>query len=183
MLDQDDLERFVSSDYSKTCLLVRTKMSGSHEIRELLSKIEGFAKDHLPPHLKVRVTGEMILVAKPSDRIGEGIVVNLLILLAAVLAVVSVLFLSTKAGLLAMIPNVIPVLITFAAMGVLGFELSPGTFSVAMIAFGIAVDDSIHFIVRYQKELKSECAEEVAIQRSLSKEFRPVLASSGSSSS
>ncbi len=47
-----------------------------------------------------------------------------------------------------------------------------------MIAFGIAVDGSIHFMVRYQKELKSGCAEEIAIRHSVTKEFRPILASS-----
>ncbi len=128
LLDQGDLVRFVDNDYSRTCLLVRTKMSGSREIRTLLPQIRRFARENLPPNLSVKVTGEMILIAKASDRIGKGIIVNLLILLGAVLAVISLLFWSIRAGLLAMIPNVIPVLMNFAAMGVLGFELSPGTF-------------------------------------------------------
>ncbi len=178
MLNQDDLDRFVDAEYSKTCLLVRTPVSGSHELRQLIPKIEQYAEQHLSPRLKFKVTGEMILVAGASDRIADGIFSSLLILLGCVVVVIAVLFWSVKAGLLALIPNLIPVMVNFGAMGAFGFALGPGTFPVAMIAFGIAVDDTIHFMVRYHKELKTADNEVEGVERSVEKEFRPVLASS-----
>ena len=84
---------------------------------------------------------------------------------SAVLAVVSVLFWSLKAGLLALIPNMFPVLVNFGAMGALGFALGPGTFPVAMIAFGIAVDDTIHFLTRYLEEREQTHDETIALRR------------------
>lgn len=178
MLNQDDLDRFVDSEYSKTCLLVRTKVSGSNEIRELIPRIEQFANRYMRVGLDFKITGEMILVAGASDRIAAGIFDSLLILLGCVLVVISLLFWSVKAGLLALIPNFIPVIVNFGAMGTFGYALGPGTFPVALIAFGIAVDDTIHFMVRYHKELKSADNEIEAVERSVEKEFRPVVASS-----
>jgi hypothetical protein len=94
------------------------------------------------------------------------------------LIVISVLFLSPKAGLMAMGPNLMPILINFGVMGYTGIALSPGTFSVAVIALGIAVDDTIHFMVRYYKEMKCNDNQVEAMHNTVTHEFRPVLSSS-----
>ncbi len=177
LLNQDDLDRFVSPDFSSTCLLARTNEAGSLHLRMLANEINGYVEAHFPRGLEAAVTGELILVANGSDQIAEGIWYSLGFLLLAVFVVISLLFWSLKAGLLSMIPNIIPVMVNFGAMGLLGIQLGPGTFSVAMIAFGIAVDDTIHFMARYLKELKTTETDTEAVESSVMKEFRPVLAS------
>ncbi|MFT5466228.1 MAG: putative RND superfamily exporter protein [Verrucomicrobiales bacterium] len=177
LLDGSLTDRFIDRDYRTTCLFARMNLRGSHEIAELLPKIQSLAKSVLPPGIKMTITGELILVAQASDEIGKSIIENLLILFGAVAIVIAILFWSFKAGMLALIPNMLPILVGFGAMGLFGIHLSPGTFPVAMIAFGIAVDDTIHFMVRYYKELKTSSTETTAVKASVYKEFRPILVS------
>jgi predicted RND superfamily exporter protein len=63
---------------------------------------------------------------------------------------------SLKAALIALIPNVLPVLLTLGVMGALGISLNFATLMVMSVALGIAVDDTIHFLVRYRRELQSD---------------------------
>jgi hypothetical protein len=79
---------------------------------------------------------------------------------------------------LAMIPNSLPLIGAFGAMGILGIPLSTGTFPVVIIALGIAVDDTIHFMVRFSKEMQSTTNNEVAIGQTIRHELKPVLGTS-----
>ena len=178
LLNQESLDRFVDGRFTTACFLVRTQTSGSKQLRQLLPKIEHLASELHSAGIETRSTGEMVLIAAASDRIATEIVESLLVLSGTVLLVISLLFRSLKAGFLALIPNSLPVLVSFGAMGILGIPLSPTTFPVAIIAFGIAVDDTIHFMVRYRDELQRTNEPSSAVVVSVEKEFLPVFASS-----
>ena len=60
---------------------------------------------------------------------------------------------SFAAGMVAMLPNVLPVLVIFGGMGWLGIPLDIGSMMTASIALGVAVDDTIHYLARYREEL------------------------------
>jgi hypothetical protein len=70
------------------------------------------------------------------------------------------------------------VLVNFGFMGLAGIPLSTATFPVAMIALGIAVDDTIHFMVRFAGELKGTSDNKKALTRTIVRELRPVLTTS-----
>jgi predicted RND superfamily exporter protein len=55
---------------------------------------------------------------------------------------------------ISMIPNLVPLFITGGVMGFLGIPLKPSTLLVFSIAFGISVDDTIHYLAKYRQELK-----------------------------
>ncbi len=118
------------------------------------------------------------MVAKASDTISREVIVNLGYVLVAIFLIISLLFLSFKAGLLAMFPNILPIILNFAYMYMLDIPLSTSTFPVAIIAMGIAVDDTIHFMVRYSKELKEHSDNEQAMKNTIAHEMRPVFSSS-----
>jgi predicted RND superfamily exporter protein len=63
------------------------------------------------------------------------------------------MFSSYKMVLISLIPNLIPLLLTGAVMGFFGIALKPSTILVFSIAFGISVDDTIHFLAKYRQEL------------------------------
>jgi hypothetical protein len=63
---------------------------------------------------------------------------------------------SLKAALLVMIPNVLPVLLTVGVMGAMSISLNFATVMITSIAIGIAVDNTIHFLVRYRRELRTD---------------------------
>lgn len=178
MMDADNLARFVNYDFSKTSMLVRTKAAGTQEIMAAYREINDWVKNNLTKDLDYHVTGEMIVVAKASNTITREVVLNLGYMFIAIFLFISLLFLSFKAGALAMIPNALPVVVNFGIMGFLGIPLSTATFPVAIIALGIAVDDTIHFMVRYASELKTAESNESAIMNTLKMEIRPILSTS-----
>ena len=126
----------------------------------------------------VTVTGGSVLIAQTSDQISREILINLALMLTVIFFVICGLFVSVKAGLLAMVPNCLPLIGAFGAMGLLGIPLSTGTFPVVIIALGIAVDDTIHFMVRFSKEMQNTTNNEVAIAQTIRHELKPVLGTS-----
>ena len=81
-------------------------------------------------------------------------------------------------GVVSMVPNLVPIVGVFGAMGLLDIPLDTSVFPVAVIALGIAVDDTIHFMARYSHELRQHEANEDAIRSTIEHEFRPVVTSS-----
>jgi hypothetical protein len=77
-----------------------------------------------------------------------------------------------------MIPNVLPIIINFGIMGFLDIPLSIATFPVSVIALGIAVDDTIHFMTRFSQETKFTSDNREAIARTLRHELYPVFIAS-----
>jgi predicted RND superfamily exporter protein len=67
----------------------------------------------------------------------------------------SVLFRSWRMVLVSLFPNLVPLIITSAIMGFAGIPIKPSTILVFSIAFGISVDDTIHFLAKYRMELKT----------------------------
>lgn len=76
-------------------------------------------------------------------------------------------FRSLKIGLLAMIPNATPILVTFGVMGFTGVRLNTATAMIASVSIGIAVDDTIHYLSRYLEELNIRRNPIVAMRRSI----------------
>jgi preprotein translocase subunit SecF len=178
MLDPDDVERFVDFEGRRTAILVRTSITGSSELGAAIDDVEAFVQRELSRDLLVTPTGESILIAQASDTISRELMTSLTWVLLAIFGFISLLFYSFKAGVLAMVPNLLPVLVNFGFMGLAGIPLSTATFPVAIIALGIAVDDTIHLMVRFAKELKGTSDNERALKRTIVRELQPVLTTS-----
>ena len=178
LMEPGTLERFADFDFQKAAILVRLNFLGSSELNRDVAEIQAFIDEELPRHLAVTITGGSVLIAQTSDQISREILINLALMLTVIFFVICGLFVSVKAGLLAMVPNTLPLIGAFGAMGVLDIPLSTGTFPVVIIALGIAVDDTIHFMVRFSKEMKNTTSNEVAIGQTIRHELKPVLGTS-----
>jgi predicted RND superfamily exporter protein len=178
LLDPDDISRFVDFDFTRTILFVRGQGRGSGELRRELAAIEEFVESNLSRKLTVTVTGEAMLIYQASDTISRNLLTSLAWVLVPIFICISLLFSSWKAGALAMIPNVLPVVVGFGVMGFTGIPLSIATFPVEVIALGIAVDDTIHFMTRFSQEIKLTSDNREAISRTMRAELQPVLTTS-----
>jgi hypothetical protein len=92
--------------------------------------------------------------------------------------IMSFLFVNMKAGLLSLVPNIIPVVFNFGLMGLFRVPLNIGTAMVAAIAIGIAVDDTIHFMTRYNQEMRRLKNQDQAIGECIRAEMLPAFSSS-----
>ena len=101
-----------------------------------------------------RITGTSYLIDKTDDYIVKSILTGLVLAIAAVALLMLIISKSWKVMLISILPNVLPLIILGGIMGFSGVDLNIATAVIFSIAFGIAVDDSIHFITRYQLEYK-----------------------------
>jgi predicted RND superfamily exporter protein len=169
------LERFVTPDFSELNILIRHNLNSSYEQKKAIAELTTFIESNLNPHFKYELTGESILVLNAVDSMANGQVLSISLLLLTIFVIMSILFLSTKAGFLALIPNVIPVIINFGIMGIFSIPLNVGTAMVADIAIGIAVDDTIHFMTQFNAEMRKTKDQDEALRICLRGELQPVF--------
>lgn len=104
---------------------------------------------------EVYMTGKALLFLKGT----KYLITNLLISLALAIVLISIfmayLFRSFRMILISLVPNLLPLLITAGLMGYLGIPIKPSTILIFSIAFGISVDDTIHFLAKYRQELSA----------------------------
>ncbi len=144
----------VTADYKSGTILVRTNLTGSQAIEQTLSQIRRYVAEQFPPKLRVTPTGNLVLLTGTASDIVSGQIQSLSLALGVIFIVMSLMFLSMKVGLLAILPNVLPILVFFGVMGWGGIFLNLGTSLIAAIALGIAVDSTIHYMARLNVELK-----------------------------
>jgi uncharacterized protein len=178
LVQRDDISRFVNADYSEINILVRHNLSSSHELSTALKDLETHLQKTLNPFLKFGFTGENILINKAADTMAVGQVQSLSLVLALVFICMAILFVNLKAGALSLIPNIFPIVINFGIMGLLDIPLNTGTAMVAAIAIGIAVDDTIHLMTRYNKEMRVLQDQQKAVGVVMRAEIRPVVSTS-----
>ncbi len=167
----DELEGYIDARYQLTNIQVRTTIIGSNEVGELVERIEAHMA-RLPPNLKGRVTGNQVLMAGVVDDLILGQLQSILTSLLLIYGLLCVLFLSWTRGIYALVPNVIPIAVYFGALGITGIPLNLTTSIIAPMALGVAIDDTIHYFLRFSAEAKRLADEEkgtVAVLHSVGK--------------
>ena len=104
---------------------------------------------------KVTVTGTTPLFIKGNRFLIENLRMSLVFAFFIIAGIMGVLFRNVRIVLISLIPNLIPLIITAGIMGYFHIPLKPSTALIFSIAFGISVDDSIHFLAKYRQELFS----------------------------
>jgi predicted RND superfamily exporter protein len=161
--------------YSRSNILVRTSLSRPSEITALVDKIQTHARELFPAELEAHPTGNLILNTRTTNNLITGQIQSLALTTGVIFALMSGMFLSFRVGVIAMIPNVFPILFFFGLMGVSGAVLSLSTNTIASIVLGLAVDDTIHIMSRLSSEIRTTTDQEEALLQSLSTIGKPTL--------
>ena len=175
MLGQDTFERFMAQDLSKVNILLRTHISSSRDFLKIKKSIEERLGEMFPKDFGFQVTGFGIVISESSYILTEGQVKSLTLTLLLIFGIMFLFFLSGKVGLIAIVPNCFPIIVNFGLMGWLGIELSVATSLVASIAIGLAVDDTIHYLVRYNREFKKDLDKRRALRDTIQNVGRPII--------
>ena len=101
----------------------------------------------------VEMTGMALLFLKGTKYLINNLILSLSLAVLIIALFMAYLFRSFRMILISLIPNLLPLIFTAGAMGFLGIPLKPSTILVFSIAFGISVDDTIHFLAKYRQEL------------------------------
>lgn len=103
---------------------------------------------------KVTITGKPLVFQKGTKYLVKNLAISLSLAILLISLFMAYMFRSFKMIIVSLIPNVLPLLITAGLMGYLGVPIKPSTILVFSIAFGISVDDTIHFLAKYRQELQ-----------------------------
>jgi len=104
---------------------------------------------------EVTFTGKALIFQKGTTYLVWNLIFSLGLAIILIALFMAWMFRSVKMIVISLIPNLLPLLMTAGLMGFLGVPIKPSTILVFSIAFGISVDDTIHFLAKYRQELKS----------------------------
>ena len=155
----EDRRALVSDDYSRSHISLNIYNAGSYqyqrffeEISQEIDEVFGPLESEFP-ELEVYLTGSMALLMRMADEVANSQFSSFTFAIAVISVIMIITLGSFQGGIMAMIPNMIPALLGFGLMGLLGIALDTDTLLIAPLIIGIAVDDTIHFMTHYRVEL------------------------------
>ena len=148
-------DSFVDSTGQKIRVSLKMADIGSVKMDSLINQIIQPRIDSIFSKTKmdVKLTGTTLLFIKGNKFLIDNLITSMIIAFVVIAIIMGVLFKNFQMIILSLIPNIIPLMITGGMMGFAGIPLKPSTALIFSIAFGISVDDSIHFLAKYRQEL------------------------------
>ena len=175
---RSELESYISHDYRRANIVVRHNISDSHTLNDYIDELKDFANNISGDRITARVVGQNLLVNRAAEELMISQIKALVLLLALIFVLMSIMFTSLKGGAIAMIPSVIPIILMFGIMGLLGIPLNPGTAMIAVIAVGIAIDGTIHLLAHYNELCRATSDYEGAVHQAVKEVAAPLIISS-----
>jgi len=170
------VENLITKDRKRGRISGMIKDLGSQNVMLKNEKFAGFNEELA--HLDFTVTGAAHLMDNANSKIASSLIEGLALGFIVVTLIISFLFRSVKVGIVSLLPNVLPLLIIGGLMGFMEIDLKVATALIFTIAFGIAVDDTIHFLARVKMELKRGKGMEVAITESMKTTGKAIIVTS-----
>jgi predicted RND superfamily exporter protein len=147
---------FMDSLKQQTRITAQIADVGTKEMDLILNDLTPKIDEILnPDKYDTILTGTSIVYLKGTNYLVKNLFISLMIAIIIISSIMASLFRSARMVLVSLIPNLIPLLVTGAIMGFCGIPIKPSTILVFSIAFGISVDDTIHYLAKYRQELNS----------------------------
>lgn len=153
LLYESEFETFFNLDYTKLRIAAQIKDIDSRRSAEIEEEINNFIMANAPSGVKAEVTGTAFIALRTNNYLVRNLAGSFFIAFIVVTLLMAILFRSVKMALISVVPNIIPMMMMAAVMGFFQVSLRPSTAMTFAIAFGIAVDDTLHYLTRYRMEL------------------------------
>ena len=152
--DENIIQNYVDSRGQSARITVYMKDVKTDEMEQIQSKLQTQIDNIFPKNrFDVYLTGKALLFLKGTKYLVQNLLLSLGLAIFLIALFMAYLFRSTKMILISLVPNLLPLIITGGLMGFLGIPIKPSTILIFSIAFGISVDDTIHFLAKYRQEL------------------------------
>lgn len=149
-----EMRSLMSEDQRTARITGKMEDIGSENVRELDRKLDEFIASAVRPGLiSYRLTGAATILDKNNVYLVDNMLQGLVMSVIMVALIIGLIHRSFKMVIISIIPNVIPMIVVGGLMGFFGVDLKSSTSIIFSIAFGIATDDTIHFLARLKLEL------------------------------
>jgi predicted RND superfamily exporter protein len=150
----DLMKSYVSADGKIARITTFMKDIGTGNMAKVEDKLQDKINRIFPKErFKVTLTGKAYVFEKGTKYLLNNLITSLLFAVFLIAMLMVFMFRSFKMVVVSLIPNLLPLIITGGLMGYFGIPLKPSTILVFSIAFGLSVDDTIHFLAQYRQEL------------------------------
>jgi len=165
----NNLRSFIDSNKRYTRVSAQLADVGTIEMQKLTKTLEARIDSIFDPaKFNVEITGTSVVYHKGTEYLVNNLFISLGLAVCLIGIFMAMLFSSIRMIIVSLIPNIIPLLITAALMGYFNITIKPSTILIFSIAFGISVDDTIHFLAKYRQELAGDSTNiGVAVLRAL----------------
>ena len=170
------MNAFISDSKKKGRITAKVLDVGSDSLLKFYADMDHFFKTETDTSLvNFKLTGKGLLLDKNSVYIRNNLIEGLVFALLLVSVLMVVLFKNLKLVLISLIPNILPLLFAGALLGYLGISLEATISIVFAIAFGIAVDDTIHFLAKYKLCTQNGLNKDDALKKTFEETGRPLV--------
>lgn len=150
------LNNFVDSTGRYARITTFMKDIGTDKMTDIQDRLNAvIAKEFPSDKFDVHLTGKALVFLKGTNYLINNLIISLSLAILLIALFMAWMFRSYQMILISLIPNMLPLLITAGLMGFFGIPIKPSTILVFSIAFGISVDDTIHFLAKYRQELQA----------------------------
>ena len=171
--DTETLSQFVDSDQENTLINLRLTVDDTAQIAHVVQRIEAHL-DTLPRSLHAQTSGQAVLMTQSVDRVTSGQLQSIALALFVIYICLAIQFASLWIGLLASLPTLLQTALYFGALGLFGVKLNATTSLVECLVLGLAVDDTIHYLARFNSAARRTASETTAAVAALSTVLRPI---------
>lgn len=152
----DLLKNFVDSSGQYARITTFMKDVGTDKMERIEENLQNKINNVFPKdRYEVTMTGKALVFQKGTKYLVKNLAISLSLAILLIAMFMAYMFRSARMIIVSLIPNLLPLLITAGLMGYLGVPIKPSTILVFSIAFGISVDDTIHFLAKYRQELQA----------------------------
>jgi len=180
MARKEELASWLSDDWSTGRISARLSLTEASALVAEMPVIERTIREFFAGSgIDVEITGQAKLVGDMQHYVVDSQVRSFSVAVAVITLLLIVQLRSLRLGLLAMIPNLLPIAVGLGGMYVLGIPLNPGTVMIAAVAIGIVVDDSVHLLAAYQRHALPVAGPQAAVRAAVVEVGRPIAITSG----
>lgn len=169
----DQVRQVLDAQYKTTAVVVRVTVDDARSLAAFAERVDRKLAA-LPAPLSAHLTGSSLLATRTADQLTGGQWGSIALTAFLIWLILSVIFTSPRAAALALLPNLVPVAIYYGLLKITGIGLTPTTSIIASIVLGISVDDTIHYMVRFNKEARARGSEIEAVRHALAEVLRPI---------
>jgi predicted RND superfamily exporter protein len=163
----DDVEDLVDSTFQSGRITVRVPMNDAMAFPPFIQAVVEEAERVFGPEVSIRVSGIVHVIGATMTAVIQTMLRSYAMALAIITPLMVLLIGNVRIGLLAMIPNLTPILLTLGIMGWADIPLDTFTLLIGSVAMGLAVDDTIHFMHNFRRYFDEHENVEVAVRKTL----------------